>query len=118
MVDTDVVPWDMDEYNNTIALYFDLDSSGSDIVYSTCEYGDGADYYTYTYDIAKYSIDEEKKRRLSKRALDISWLWGWQQYPVWSPDGSRIAFIEGPTGDTGFDSDGRDYMPCLPMERM
>ena len=61
VVDTNVVPRDMDEYNNTVALYFDLDSSGSDIVYSICEYGDGADYYTYTYDIARYSMDEEKK---------------------------------------------------------
>ena len=75
--------------------HFDVSPDGSRIVYSTCRHGPlSADppkkgtnlEYRHSYEIDSVNIDGTDLRRLtSDSRMD--------NYPVWSPDGTRIAFI-------------------------
>ena len=62
-------------------FYADVSPDGSRIVYSTCEYPDGG------YELASVDIDGTNKRRLTRDGH-------FEHYPVWSPDGRKIAFID------------------------
>ena len=71
--------------------YAGVSPGGSRIVYSTCEYT----YYdhdkvgvTYNrgYEIASVNVDGSGRQRLTDNVH-------FENYPVWSPDGNRIAFI-------------------------
>ena len=69
----------------------DASPDGSRLVYATCEYIaydrpkiDGR--YDRGYEIATVNVDGTGKRRLTRTA-------SFENYPVWSPDGARIAFI-------------------------
>lgn len=59
-----------------------LDSAGERLVFSQMTGGTG---YEYT-EIYTLSISDRKLRRLTENS-------DWDLYPVWSPDGTRIAFL-------------------------
>ncbi len=75
-------------------FHADVSPNGSRIVYSTCEYqtSDSPPYddprLGVGYEIASISIDGTGRRRLTDNEY-------FESFPVWSPDGSRIAFIRG-----------------------
>ena len=76
-------------------MYFDVSRDGSRVVYSTCRHGPlSADpqrkgrneEYQHNYEIKSVNIDGTDLRRLTSNSR-------MDNYPVWSPDGTRIAFI-------------------------
>ena len=71
--------------------YADVSPDGSRIVYSTCEYT----YYDHDnigrthnlgYELAAVNADGSERRRLTNNVH-------FENYPAWSPDGTRVAFI-------------------------
>ena len=71
--------------------YADVSPDGSRIVYSTCEYTyydhDAVGWrYNLGYDLAAVNVDGSDLQRLTDNLH-------FENYPVWSPDGTRIAFI-------------------------
>ena len=66
-------------------MYFDISPDGSRVVYSTCRYSTGSNFELMVSD-----LDGTETRRLTDNGhVD--------NYPVWSPDGARIAFISSRT---------------------
>ncbi len=84
-------------------LFADVSPDGSRIAYTTCEFRTDdlrltayeGEEQRYSYEIATIGVDGTGKRRLTENGH-------WDHYPVWSPDGTRIAFIS--------DSPDRDYV--------
>ena len=84
--------------------YFDVSPDGSKVVYSTCKpppslspsYIPGGDIpREYTYEIVVSNIDGSEPEVLSQNEY-------FDNYPVWSSDGSRIAFVSSrPGSDVG-----------------
>ena len=80
----------------TYGSYADVSPDGSRIVYSTCQYETESlrealyDYYDraekYNYEIATIGIDGSSPKRLTENEH-------FDHYPVWSPDGARIAYV-------------------------
>ena len=71
--------------------YADVSPDGSRIVYSTCEYTyydhDAVGWrYNLGYELAAVNVDGSDLQRLTDNLH-------FENYPVWSPDGIRIAFI-------------------------
>ena len=73
---------------------FDVTSDGKHVVYTTCWYPPAGastslaqlDVYDFNYELAVVGLDGQDPRRLTRhRAFD--------NYPAWSPDGTRIAFV-------------------------
>ena len=85
-------------------FYADLSPDGSRMVYSTCEYplvvsdSEGTAAY-HLHEIASADLGGGGRQRLTESQ-------GFDSYPVWSPDGSSIAFIR--TG--GFFNDTWVYL--------
>ena len=86
---------DKTRYNFLYGFHADVSPDGTRIVYSTCEYVldrpsisriGGSEIYTEGYEIASVNIDGTDRKRLTENAH-------FDHYPVWSPNGSRIAFI-------------------------
>ena len=80
--------WPIGQYG----YYADGSPDGSRVVYSTCEYTT-FDHdmtlgwrYNLGYEIASVSVDGSGRQRLTDNVH-------FENYPVWSPDGTRIAFI-------------------------
>ena len=74
----------------------DVSPDGSRIVYATCEYT----YYSGTsgrYEIATANPDGTDSQRLTRST-------SFENYPVWSPDGTRIAFIANYDSESGAES--------------
>ena len=69
-------------------FYADVSPDGSQIVYSTCEYSIDVlpSGKVNVYEIAVVNIDGTERRRLTNSPE-------FEGYPVWSPDGTRIAFM-------------------------
>ncbi len=72
-----------------IPSFAHLSPDGSRVVFSTCEYRTHSDAYflgDFGYELAMINIDGTGKERLTRdRRFD--------NYPVWSPDGTQIAFL-------------------------
>ena len=86
-------------------FYADLSPDGTRIVYSSCEYPrckgtdcekwveiDPDDREAFNYEIATIGIDGTSPKRLTRSSH-------YDHYPVWSPDGTRIAFLVSPNLD-------------------
>ena len=88
---------------------FDVTSEGDEIVYATCAYQEkglqterqkelaalGA-AGSYGYEIAVAGVEGTRPRRLTGNGR-------FDNYPSWSPDGTRIAFLTGGNGRSGSD---------------
>ena len=79
--------------------YFDISPDGSQIVYSTCRYPDSdrlppseLESWEFSYEIVVSNIDGTNTRRITNNDY-------FDNFPVWSPDGSQIAFISDPNPD-------------------
>ncbi|MDE2817894.1 MAG: hypothetical protein OXK81_14530 [Chloroflexota bacterium] len=80
--------------------YADLSPAGTQVVYSTCAYategikeisqrGGIPGRIKYNYEIDVTNLTGTRQKRLTENAYS-------DHFPVWSPDGSRIAFIANP----------------------
>ena len=96
--------------------YFDVSPDGSRLAYSTCRYPTDPDLglrdpniimpnkeliekvWSHTFEIAVSKIDGTEPKRLTETR-------GFENYPAWSPDSSRIAFMS----DSGPSSNGSLY---------
>ena len=67
-------------------FYGDVSPDGSHIVYSTCEYRLPGSVGEYGYELGITGVDGTGKRRLTNNTY-------FEHYPVWSPDGSKVAFL-------------------------
>ena len=68
-------------------LTVDVSPNGSKIVYATCRYTIGR---SFSYSIATSNLDGANPRRLTPPRSDVML----NHFPVWSPDGARIAYIQ------------------------
>ena len=80
------------EYDSQYGFHADLSPDGQRLVYSTCEYEKDAESLPRTpsplpvYELVVVSVDGGEAQRMTYST-------GPDQYPAWSPDGSRIAYI-------------------------
>ncbi len=83
------------EFYFMFGFHADLSPDGNQIIYSSCEFRTerGIQSYTerrdYNYEIAVIDLDGTGQQRLTAN-------YHHDHYPVWSPDGSRIAFLANP----------------------
>ena len=74
---------------------FDVTPDGKQIVYATCAYSperlrgatsEQLDEYDFDYELAVVGLDGKAPRRLTRHEA-------FDNYPAWSPDGTRVAFL-------------------------
>ena len=95
-----VEPVPVDRYRGMIAP-FASSPDGAQIVYGSCEYpdpnatarseGGGLEEDDYNFELARVQVDGTQQQRLTANGVS-------DNYPAWSPDGGRIAFISGDVG--------------------
>ena len=83
------------EHNMRAGIHADLSSDGLTLVYSTCRPIPNVAEYFEDYEIASLNVDDGSPGIVSYTGADLA------NYPVWSPDGSRIAFLSSRTWDSG-----------------
>ena len=99
-------------------VYADISPDGSRVVFTTCRHPYtvktskyNSDYFIHHYEIAIASLDGSNEVRLTENDAH-------DHYPVWSPDGSRIAFIsdlrKGSRGLFTMNPDGTDVRDAAP----
>ena len=108
-------------------FYADLSPDGAQLAYTSCQFPteyedpaavqavitqDGPEWYErtlYEYEIALSGLDGSNQRRITHNDSH-------EHYPVWSPDGDRIAFIRGAYGGqlSTMSPDGSDVTPVSP----
>ena len=82
-------------------FHFDVSSNGKELVYGSCEFPttgeernadrSEVDRSKFNYELTMINLDGTGQKRITvNRHVD--------QYPVWSPDGTRIAFLANPNG--------------------
>ena len=96
IVDPDPARGAANKFESVYGFYADVSPDGSRIAYTTCEYpmSDPPRYALEStdpreglgYEIALIDIDGASKERLTNNEF-------LEHYPVWSPDGSRIAYV-------------------------
>ena len=98
-------------------FHADVSPDGTRIVYATCEfpseglrgYGENSERSAYRYEIAVINLDGAEQQRLTKNTYR-------DHYPVWSPDGSRIAFIANPSNPAALSR--RGYWKSIVLNTM
>ena len=81
------------DYNMLAGIHADLSSDGLTLVYSTCRpISAHPDYRDY--EIASLNVEDGSLGIVTYTGADLA------NYPVWSPDGSRIAFLSSRTWDS------------------
>lgn len=105
--------------NATFGFHADVSPIGSQVVYANCEYSSneyrGTKVPYASYEIAVTELEGSDKWQLTDNGVR-------ELYPVWSPDGTRIAFIRSSSGlyphDDGqlytMSADGADVRAVVP----
>ena len=89
-------------------LYADLSPDGRRLVYATCEYGNNPAEHFPVLELAVLNMDDGATVRLTQTD-------GAENYPVWSPDGSRIAYTS--SYETHYRPNGRrSAVWIMPMD--
>lgn len=98
-------------------VYADISPDGSRVVFTTCKYPYTvktskfrSDYFVHHYEIAIANLDGSNEVRLTENDAH-------DHYPVWSPDGSRIAFFSDLREQVGLftmNPDGTDVRDAAP----
>ena len=73
---------------------FDITRGGKQVIYATCRYppavprvsAEQLDHFDFDYELAVVGVDGQAPRRLTHHA-------DFDNYPAWSPDGTRVAFV-------------------------
>ena len=93
--------------NDTLMTSFDLSPTGDRLVYATCAYRrepTGLYGYGHAYDIAVVELARGSVQRLSDNET-------FENYPSWSPDGTRIAFLA--SSGSGLDQVGNTRLAVM-----
>ena len=98
-----------DSWESSRGYHADVSPDGSQLVYATCEYtaynprliDGGRDRGN---EIATVNVDGTGRRRLTRNA-------SFENYPVWSPNGDRVAFIANYPVSIGYHRESGYYEP-------
>lgn len=91
-------------------IYFDVSPDGSHVVYSECTFTYQEDRWIYDYEIMLSRLDGTGNPvRLTENTY-------FDNYPTWSPDGNRVAFVASPLPNRVDPGRGRLRIYILPED--